>query len=131
LLWKPGFFAVADLCDHSDNFTTAGIWLCGIIDAGWGTRTLQPQTKKSSNALYIGISINPTGWFAVTNKAYLEKKYNTWLVSVEIPKDLHKAAGKVRFKASLKTDSLTAAKRVELRSVIDRLDYGRFIMTAL
>jgi integrase len=49
----------------------------------------------------------------VTDKTYLEKKHNKWLVSVEIPKNLRKAAGKARFKASLKTDSLAVANRVK------------------
>lgn len=47
----------------------------------------------------------------VADKSYLERKHNTWVVVVQVPKELQAAAGRLKFKKSLKTSDLAQANR--------------------
>ncbi|MFX8339441.1 DUF6538 domain-containing protein, partial [Acinetobacter baumannii] len=49
----------------------------------------------------------------VVDKSYLERRHNTWVVVVQVPKELQAAAGRLKFKKSLKTSDLGQANRLK------------------
>lgn len=49
----------------------------------------------------------------MSDTQFLQRKYNTWIVVVDVPKRLRKVVGKARFKHSLGTDSLRRANAMK------------------